>query len=71
MRHRHELNIELPVDTCRGFEIVVQRDHRVAEAPAKVVYYSNHAQWYPSDPKARENVEEVFIRRFGSSADRF
>jgi hypothetical protein len=70
MRHRQELHIDIAPDTRRGFEIVVQRDHCVTKSPAKVVYYPHHPQWYPPDPKARENVEEVFIRRGGSGADR-
>ena len=68
--HRRQHQVEIAGEAARGFEIVVERDHCVTEALAKMIDYANHAKRHAADPEAREDMENVPTQYEGSCATR-
>src|SRR5262249_6060754 len=60
---RRQRHLDLAGETVGGGKIIVQCDHGMPEAAAKMVNYTNHAKRYAADPEARENVENVLAQR--------
>jgi hypothetical protein len=67
---RQDREVEIAGNSLCGVEIIVQGDDCVAEALAKMVYYANHTQWYATDPKTREYMQDVLATQGGMGGAR-